>query len=83
MSGANGGADGRAIPPEAGAATIYGADIQQLNLQRTDLVVLSACRSGLGDIEVETATTLRRAFRRRRPKHRQRAVDVPEDSPSS
>ena len=62
-SGANAALDGRAIPPEAGSGTIYAADIQQLDLQRTDLVVLSACRSGLGDIAVgDGSHGLRRAF---------------------
>lgn len=63
MSGANARLDKREIPPEAGTGIIFAADIQQLDLQRTDLVVLSACRSGLGDIAVgDGAHGLRRAF---------------------
>jgi CHAT domain-containing protein len=63
MSGVNAVLDGRSLPPEAGEGVIYGSEIQQLNLQHTDLVVLSACRSGLGDIEIgDGAQGLRRAF---------------------
>jgi hypothetical protein len=63
MSGANAVLDGRAIPPEAGTGTLFAADIQQLDFQRTDIVVLSACRSGLGDVAVgDGAHGLRRAF---------------------
>jgi CHAT domain-containing protein len=63
MAGANAVLNGRAIPPEAGAGVLYAADIQQLDLQRTDLVLLSACRSGLGDVSVgDGAHGLRRAF---------------------
>jgi CHAT domain-containing protein len=63
MSGANAVLDGRSIPPEAGEGLIYASDIQLMDLQRTDLVVLSACRSGLGDVEIgDGAHGLRRAF---------------------
>ncbi|BFU94132.1 MAG: Kinesin light chain-like protein [Nitrospira sp.] len=63
MSGANAVLEGREIPPEAGTGTIVAAEIQQLNLQRTDMVVLSACRSGLGDLTIgDGAHGLRRAF---------------------
>src|SRR5262249_31135827 len=82
MSGANAALDGREIPPEAGIATIYAADIQQLNLQRTDLVVLSACRSGLGDIKVgDGSHGLRRAFLAAGARSVVSALwDVPDDS---
>ena len=63
MSGANAVLEGRPIPPEAGTGKIFAAEIQQLDLQRTDMVVLSACRSGLGDLAIgDGAHGLRRAF---------------------
>lgn len=82
MSGANAVLDGHAIPPEAGAGRVFAADIQQLNLQRTDLVVLSACRSGLGDISIgDGAHGLRRAFLAAGARSVVSALwDVPDDS---
>jgi tetratricopeptide (TPR) repeat protein len=82
MSGANACLDKRGIPPEAGTGSIFAADIQQLDLQRTDLVVLSACRSGLGDIAVgDGAHGLRRAFLAAGARSVLSALwDVPDDS---
>jgi len=82
MSGANAALDERVIPPEAGAGTVFAADIQQLDLQRTDIVVLSACRSGLGDISVgDGAHGLRRAFLAAGARSVVSALwDVPDDS---
>ena len=63
LSGANAMIDGRSLPIEAGKGVLIAADIEQLDLQNTDLVVLSACRSGLGDLTLEDgAHGLRRAF---------------------
>lgn len=63
MAGANAALAGRPIPPEAGEGFLFAADVQQLDLQKTDLVVLSACRSGVGDVEIgDVALGLRRAF---------------------
>ena len=63
LSGANAVLDRRRIPREAGRGVLFAADIQRLNLQQTDLVVLSACRSGLGPVSIgDGAQGLRRAF---------------------
>lgn len=63
LAGANAALDKRPIPVEAGTGFLYAAQIQGLNLQRTDLVFLAACRSGLGELEVgDGAQGLGRAF---------------------
>ncbi|WP_300059771.1 CHAT domain-containing protein [uncultured Roseobacter sp.] len=63
LAGANAVLDQRALPEEVGSGFLYAAQIQSLDLQRTDLVFLAACRSGLGEFEVgDGAQGLGRAF---------------------
>ncbi len=63
FSGVNAILEGRAVPGEVGDGVVWASAVQRLDLQRTDLVVLSACRSGLGDLELgDGAQGLRRAF---------------------
>jgi hypothetical protein len=63
LAGANAVLDGTPVPPEVGDGIVHASQIQQLDLQRTDLVVLSACRTGLGDLALgDGAHGLRRAF---------------------
>ncbi|MGB5819833.1 MAG: CHAT domain-containing tetratricopeptide repeat protein [Saonia sp.] len=51
------------LPKEIGHGLIYASEIALMNLQKTDLVVLSACRSGLGDyLPGDGAQGIRKAF---------------------
>jgi tetratricopeptide (TPR) repeat protein/CHAT domain-containing protein len=63
LAGANAWLQQRALPPEAEDGLLTAEDVSGLNLLRTELVVLSACQTGLGDIHVgEGVFGLRRAF---------------------
>lgn len=63
FAGANAALLGRPLPEPAGDGIVYGAAVQQLNLQQTDLVYLSACRSGIGELTPgDGIHGLRRAF---------------------
>lgn len=54
---------GNTIPQEMGSGLLTAEDILNLKLQNTELVVLSACQSGMGDVEdSEGIYGLRRAF---------------------
>jgi CHAT domain-containing protein len=56
-------AKGGTLPPEAEDGLLNGEDVTSLDLSATDLVVLSACQTGEGDIKVgEGVFGLRRSF---------------------
>jgi tetratricopeptide (TPR) repeat protein len=63
FTGANRWRKGLDLPPEVGQGILFARDVSQLNLWSTELVVLVACSSGVGDIEIgEGVSGLRRAF---------------------
>jgi CHAT domain-containing protein len=63
MTGANTGLRGDRLPPEAGNGLLSAQDITALDLWNTDLVVLCACQTGMGDIKTgEGVFGLRRAL---------------------
>ena len=63
MAGVNSYIFGQSLPAEVGNGIITAYEISGLNLFSTDLVVLSACETGIGDIIFcEGVYGLRRAF---------------------
>jgi CHAT domain-containing protein/tetratricopeptide (TPR) repeat protein len=63
LAGVNVWAQNGTLPPEAGNGILTAEDITALDLLDTELVMLSACESGLGQVQVgEGIFGLRRAF---------------------
>jgi CHAT domain-containing protein len=63
LAGANTWLAGRPLPPEAGDGLLNGEDVAGMDLGATELVVLSACETGLGEVHRgEGVYGLRRAF---------------------
>jgi CHAT domain-containing protein len=63
LAGANLWLKGESLPPHLGKGVILAEDIAQMDLWNTQLVVLIACSTGLGEINVrEGVVGLRRAF---------------------
>ncbi|NJN75789.1 MAG: CHAT domain-containing protein [Synechococcaceae cyanobacterium RL_1_2] len=63
LAGANAWFKGKNLPSEAGNGLLLAQDVVSLDLWNTDLVVLSACQTGMGDIKAgEGVFGLRRAF---------------------
>ncbi|MEK7253398.1 MAG: CHAT domain-containing tetratricopeptide repeat protein [Bacteroidota bacterium] len=64
LAGANHAWKGKPLPPEAEDGILTAYEISQMNLSNTELVVLSACETGLGDIvNNEGVHGLQRAFK--------------------
>jgi CHAT domain-containing protein/tetratricopeptide (TPR) repeat protein len=63
FAGANTWLQGKPLPQDAGNGLVFAQDIAALDLWATELAVLSACQTGIGDIQLgEGVFGLRRAF---------------------
>jgi hypothetical protein len=63
FAGANTWLQGKTLPHEAGKGLVFAQDVAALDLWATELAVLSACQTGIGDIKIgEGVFGLRRAF---------------------
>ncbi|MGM9748891.1 MAG: CHAT domain-containing protein [Candidatus Cryptobacteroides sp.] len=64
MAGANSAWKGNAVPEGVLGGVLTANNISRLDLSGTDMVVLSACQSGLGDATAEGLYGLQRAFKK-------------------
>ncbi len=64
FSGGNKAWKGEAIPDNQEDGILLGSEIARMDLSGTDLVVLSACNTGLGDISEEGIEGLQMAFKK-------------------
>jgi CHAT domain-containing protein len=63
FAGANTWLKGGTLPPNAGKGLVFAQDVAALDLWATELAVLSACNTAIGDIKIgEGVFGLRRAF---------------------
>ena len=63
FAGANAWLKGKTLPNEAGKGLVFAQDVAALDLWATELAVLSACNTAMGDIKIgEGVFGLRRAF---------------------
>lgn len=63
FAGANAWLQGKTLPNEAGKGLVFAQDVAALDLWATELAVLSACNTAIGDIKLgEGVFGLRRAF---------------------
>jgi hypothetical protein len=63
FAGANTWLQGKTLSHEAGKGLVFAQDVAALDLWATELAVLSACQTGIGDIKIgEGVFGLRRAF---------------------
>jgi CHAT domain-containing protein len=64
MAGANRSWLGEELPPGAEDGILTAKDVSAMNLSNTELVVLSACQTGLGEVDgTEGVTGLQRGFK--------------------
>ena len=64
MAGANNALSGKEIPEDIDDGILTASEIANLDLRGTDLVVLSACRTGMGDIGGDGVFGLQRGFKK-------------------
>lgn len=64
LAGANIAWSGNSLPDEVEDGVLTAQDVATLNLRKTDIVVLSACDTGLGEITSEGVFGLQRAFKK-------------------